>query len=135
MLPWMNEEIESARALMGADWWPYGIEANRNTLETFLRYASAQGIAARPLVADELFTNETPDTFKDLMREGGLRLQLRGLERAIPQALRAARRHDGGVARPQRQLDRSPSRGGGSRLTTDAARRRSREPARTPSCR
>src|SRR5712691_3971302 len=48
MLPWMNDEIESVRRLMGEDWWPYGLEPNRKTLETFLRYAAAQGIATRP---------------------------------------------------------------------------------------
>jgi 4,5-dihydroxyphthalate decarboxylase len=64
MLPWMNEEIESVRQLMGEDWWPYGLEPNRKTLETFLRYAAAQGIATRPLTVEELFAPETGDTFK-----------------------------------------------------------------------
>ena len=64
MLPWMNEDIESARALMGDDWWPYGLDANRKTLETFLRYMTAQGIAPRPLNAEELFAPETVDTVK-----------------------------------------------------------------------
>ena len=44
MLPWMHEEIETARALLGEDWWPYGLEPNRATLETFLRYAVEQGL-------------------------------------------------------------------------------------------
>jgi 4,5-dihydroxyphthalate decarboxylase len=64
MLPWMNEEIESVRQLMGEDWWPYGLEPNRETLETFLRYAAAQGIAARPLTVEALFAPESLDTFK-----------------------------------------------------------------------
>jgi 4,5-dihydroxyphthalate decarboxylase len=64
MLPWMNEEIESVRQLMGEDWWPYGVEPNRKTLETFLRYAAAQGIATRPLTVEALFAPESLDTFK-----------------------------------------------------------------------
>jgi 4,5-dihydroxyphthalate decarboxylase len=64
MLPWMNEEIESVRALMGDDWWPYGLEPNRKTLETFLRYAAGQGIATRPLTVEALFAPESLDTFK-----------------------------------------------------------------------
>jgi 4,5-dihydroxyphthalate decarboxylase len=64
MLPWMNEEIESVRQLMGEDWWPYGLEPNRKTLETFLRYAAAQGIATRPLTVEALFAPESLDTFK-----------------------------------------------------------------------
>ncbi|HEV8655876.1 MAG TPA: ABC transporter substrate-binding protein [Candidatus Limnocylindria bacterium] len=64
MLPWMNEEIETVRALMGEDWWPYGLEPNRKTLETFLRYAAGQRIADRPLAVEDLFAPETLDTFK-----------------------------------------------------------------------
>jgi 4,5-dihydroxyphthalate decarboxylase len=64
MLPWMNEEIETLRARMGEDWWPYGLEPNRKALETFLRYMTEQGIAAKTLSVDELFAAETIDTFK-----------------------------------------------------------------------
>ncbi len=64
MLPWMNEEIETLRARMGEDWWPYGLEPNRKALETFLRYMTEQGIAAKTLSVDELFAPETIDTFK-----------------------------------------------------------------------
>lgn len=64
MLPWMNEEIETVRALMGDDWWPYGIEPNRKTLDTFLRYMEEQGIAGGRLAVEDLFARETIDTFK-----------------------------------------------------------------------
>jgi 4,5-dihydroxyphthalate decarboxylase len=49
---------------MGEDWWPYGLEPNRKTLETFLRYAAGQRIADRPLAVEELFAPETLDTFR-----------------------------------------------------------------------
>jgi len=64
MLPWLTEEIESARALMGDDWWPYGLEPNRTTLATFLRYAASQGLAEKRLAVEDLFAKETLDTFK-----------------------------------------------------------------------
>ncbi|HEX5065984.1 MAG TPA: PhnD/SsuA/transferrin family substrate-binding protein, partial [Myxococcota bacterium] len=33
-LPWLPAEVEDTRRRMGADWWPYGVDANRRTLET-----------------------------------------------------------------------------------------------------
>jgi 4,5-dihydroxyphthalate decarboxylase len=63
-LPWLVEEYEQARDLMGDDYWPYGLKANRTTLETFVRYAHEQGIAARPLAIEELFAAETLETFR-----------------------------------------------------------------------
>jgi 4,5-dihydroxyphthalate decarboxylase len=41
--------------IFGGDPFPYGIEPNRRTLETFLAYAFEQGITPRPLTVDELF--------------------------------------------------------------------------------
>jgi len=46
---------------MGQDFWPYGVKANRKTLETFLRYSFEQGLTTRLLNVDELFTKETVD--------------------------------------------------------------------------
>jgi 4,5-dihydroxyphthalate decarboxylase len=63
MLPWIVDDYEAARDLMGDDFWPYGLEANRVTLETFVRYAHQQGIAARALPLDELFATATLDTY------------------------------------------------------------------------
>ena len=64
MIPWMHEEVEIVRSIAGADWWPYGIDPNRTTLETFMRYAVPQGVAARGLAVEELFAPETLDTVK-----------------------------------------------------------------------
>ena len=46
---------------MGSDWWPYGIDPNRKTLETFLRYHHEQGLSARPMSMEDLFAPETLD--------------------------------------------------------------------------
>ena len=55
MLPWQVDEAERTRALMGDDYWPYGIDENAHVLETFVRYLGAQGLLARPIEVAELF--------------------------------------------------------------------------------
>jgi 4,5-dihydroxyphthalate decarboxylase len=57
-LPWGVNEAEETMALMGEDFWPYGIEANRVTLETFLRYSFEQGLARRLLQPADIFAPE-----------------------------------------------------------------------------
>ena len=64
MLPWMPKHAEDARALMGRDFWPYGLEPNVHTLNTFLRYSYEQGLSKRQLTAPDLFAPETLDSFK-----------------------------------------------------------------------
>lgn len=63
-VPWSFARAEEARDLFGADWWPYGVEPNRRTLETFLGYAYEQGVLARELLVDELFAVETANSFR-----------------------------------------------------------------------
>ena len=64
MLPWLNAHVEDARHEMGDDFWPYGLERNRKTLETFLRYHFEQGLSKRQLSPDELFAPESLESFK-----------------------------------------------------------------------
>lgn len=64
MLPWLVAHVEEARREMGDDWWPYGLERNRKTLETFVRYHYEQGLSKRPLSLDELFAPESLEAFK-----------------------------------------------------------------------
>jgi len=59
MIPWFVSLRERNRALMGEDFWPYGIAANRATLEACLRYHREQGILKRPYSLEELFAAET----------------------------------------------------------------------------
>lgn len=61
VLPWAGPHAEEVRKLMGQDFWPYGVEANRKTLEIFLRYSFEQGLTTRLLNVGELFTKETVD--------------------------------------------------------------------------
>src|SRR3546814_10664423 len=54
-LPWLAAEVAETKQLMGEDWWPYGIAANRLALESLVRYAAEQGVTARRLEVAELF--------------------------------------------------------------------------------
>ncbi|MBI3435726.1 MAG: ABC transporter substrate-binding protein [Proteobacteria bacterium] len=63
-LPFVEEQLARARALMGADFWSYGLAPNRVTLEAFLRHHHAQGLSPRLLKAEELFHPSTHETFK-----------------------------------------------------------------------
>ena len=64
MVPWLTAQIEEARRDMGEDWWPYGLEANRAVLDTFLRYHHEQGLSKRRLAPEDLFARETLISFK-----------------------------------------------------------------------
>lgn len=60
-LPWLHDEIERTRRMIGEDWWSYGIVKNRNVLDTFLRYHHEQGLSARLMTIEDLFAPETLD--------------------------------------------------------------------------
>lgn len=55
MLPFFQWEMEQTIKEFGADFWPYGLEANRTTLEAALRYSYEQGLSARKVAIEELF--------------------------------------------------------------------------------
>jgi 4,5-dihydroxyphthalate decarboxylase len=59
MVPWFVGLRERNRALMGDDYWPYGLERNRAVLETCLRYHREQGLLKRSYALDDLFAPET----------------------------------------------------------------------------
>ncbi|GGX28016.1 ABC transporter substrate-binding protein [Pigmentiphaga litoralis] len=54
-LPWMVHHLNEAKALMGDDYWPFGMENNRHTIETFARYHYDQGLSKRLVKPEELF--------------------------------------------------------------------------------
>ena len=64
MLPWLTAHVEEVRREMGDDYWPYGLERNRKTLATFLRYHFEQGLSKTLLTPDELFAPESLESFK-----------------------------------------------------------------------
>lgn len=64
MLPWLTAHVEDTRREMGDDFWPYGLERNRHTLATFLRYSHEQGLAKQLLEPERLFAPEALESFK-----------------------------------------------------------------------
>jgi len=62
-LPWLVAEVEATRDLMGHDYWPYGVEANRETLEAMTRYSHDQGLTSERLAVGDLFAPNTYDRF------------------------------------------------------------------------
>jgi 4,5-dihydroxyphthalate decarboxylase len=55
MLPWIGQEFDETRSLMGNNYYSYGIEANRKPLEALFRYSYEQGLCSRNLEIEEIF--------------------------------------------------------------------------------
>ncbi len=63
-LPFLVEHAYQTMDLMGEDFWPYGLESNRHTLETFVRYMHEQGLIPKPMALETLFPDSTQRTFR-----------------------------------------------------------------------
>jgi 4,5-dihydroxyphthalate decarboxylase len=59
MLPWLPAHLEQTMALMGEDYWAYGLERNEATIARFLRYSFEQGLSPKLLGPEDLFAPET----------------------------------------------------------------------------
>jgi 4,5-dihydroxyphthalate decarboxylase len=53
--PWLDAELEETEALMGADFHPYGFEANRTTVAIFNEEAHLAGIVGRRISIEDYF--------------------------------------------------------------------------------
>lgn len=54
-LPWIGQEFEQTRKLMGENFYSYGITPNRKPLETLFRYSHELGLCSRNLQIEEIF--------------------------------------------------------------------------------
>jgi 4,5-dihydroxyphthalate decarboxylase len=54
-LPWLSGNVEEARRLLGTDYWPYGLNANRKVLMTFLDELYAEGLIGNLPAPDDIF--------------------------------------------------------------------------------
>lgn len=63
-LPFVEEQLKAARDLMGPDYWSYGVEPARKTLETFVQAHHAQGLSPRLMSVEELFHPATYESYK-----------------------------------------------------------------------
>jgi 4,5-dihydroxyphthalate decarboxylase len=67
---WLQPLLEEERAIIGPDWFPYGIGQNRESIEALLQYAHEHGLTARRVQLEELFA---PSTLRDIpLAEGQL---------------------------------------------------------------
>ena len=61
MVPWITQHFLEMQALLGDDWFPYGLKRNYKPLDTFLRYHYEQGLSKRRFKPEDLFLPETLD--------------------------------------------------------------------------
>lgn len=54
-LPFLIDHIEQSRRVFGNDFWAYGLEPNRPSLDALCRYVHEQGLAPRRITPDDLF--------------------------------------------------------------------------------
>jgi 4,5-dihydroxyphthalate decarboxylase len=54
-LPWIAAEAEAQTKIMGGDPWPYGFRRNRDEVAAMIRFAVADGLAAREIAPEDLF--------------------------------------------------------------------------------
>jgi 4,5-dihydroxyphthalate decarboxylase len=67
---WLQPMIEEEQAIIGRDWYPYGIEQNRPSIEALLQYTHEHGLTDRRLKIEDLFA---PSTMRDIpLSEGQL---------------------------------------------------------------
>lgn len=63
-IPWGADYAAKMKEKFAEDYFPYGVEPNRKTLEAFLLYAHEQGVTARKLAPEDLFPKEVQGGFK-----------------------------------------------------------------------
>jgi 4,5-dihydroxyphthalate decarboxylase len=63
-LPFVEEQLVAAKALMGDDYWSYGVEPNLRTLNAFVEHHHAQGLSAQKVEVSALFHPSTYESFK-----------------------------------------------------------------------
>lgn len=62
-LPWLTAEVERTENIMGKDFWPYGLDANRLALEAAVRYSHEQGMIHQRFAVDDLFAKSTLESY------------------------------------------------------------------------
>jgi 4,5-dihydroxyphthalate decarboxylase len=63
-LPWLEAETNETRAIMGEDFWKYGIAENHAEIGALTQYVHEQGLTDRKVDASELFHPSTFDISK-----------------------------------------------------------------------
>ena len=67
-LAWLQPLLEEEREIIGEDWYPYGIEKNRPSIDALLQYTHEHGLTDRRIKLEELFA---PSTMRDIPLSDG----------------------------------------------------------------
>ncbi|HYE84319.1 MAG TPA: ABC transporter substrate-binding protein [Clostridia bacterium] len=59
LLPWLISSYEEAVRVLGKDYWPYGVEPNRKTLEAFAQFCYEQGLSETLVDIDKVYAPST----------------------------------------------------------------------------
>ena len=62
-MPFVEDTLNRAHALMGDDPWNYGVQGNAHVLNKFLDYHAAQGLSPRRVQIEELFHPSTLEAY------------------------------------------------------------------------
>ena len=62
MVPWLFDDLEEMDSLFGPDPWPYGLDANRRTLEILMDYLVEQGLMPQRHSLESLFAPVGPES-------------------------------------------------------------------------
>ncbi len=62
-LAWLQPLLEDEIRIIGKDWYPYGVEKNRPTIEALLQYTVEHGLSDKKLNVEDLFA---PSTLRDI---------------------------------------------------------------------
>lgn len=63
-LPWLVAETIETEALMGKDFWRYGVKQSLHEIEALTQYSFEQGLSSRKVGVDELFAPSTYEMSK-----------------------------------------------------------------------
>ncbi|MFC4118831.1 hypothetical protein [Nonomuraea zeae] len=63
MLPWLDEHVRETLAVLGEDYWAYGLERNRHVLDRFAAYSHQQGLARERWAPEQIVLGQASDGF------------------------------------------------------------------------
>jgi 4,5-dihydroxyphthalate decarboxylase len=63
-VPWLEPDVAETTALMGDDYWKYGVTENLTELRAFAQYSYEQGLTSRLIAIEEVFAKSTLETSK-----------------------------------------------------------------------
>src|SRR5262249_30808003 len=61
ILPWVEADVARVQAVMGHNYWPYGVQENIKSIDAMLRYEWDQGLIERQLSPHEIFAKSTTE--------------------------------------------------------------------------